>query len=267
MAKKKSISKGNSVSPVKRSEHAVPVKEKKAPPTNTPYIVVISLLLVVIAYLLSSGANPVAPVDKPDTGTIEQATLYTGNIPDPYLKPELSGFFPDNISGMRRVKLLNDPLNDESGGRFASKVKDSAHVLYISDSLQTNFEVEYSVYKMESAQAASEVLTYYTTETGWNTLPKQFDGVTFWIWQGFLEGAKRPNGMYFYWDSINDGAFLPIGRQGNSYIAQASGDLLCMHGETAQDEYFIMVDVHAPIEKVNGLSDQMFAEAAKKISS
>lgn len=269
LAKKKTISKGSSVSSDKRSERAAPAYEKNAPPANTPYIVVIALLLVVIAYLLSSGgSNQVAPAsDQPAISTVDQVTLYTGDIPGPYLKPEFSGFFPDNISGMRRVKLLNDMLNEESEGRFASKVKDSAHVLYISDSLQTDFEVEYSVYKMESNEAASEVLSYYTTEKGWNTLPKQFDGVTFWIWQGFLENAKRPYGMYFYWDSINNGAFLPIGRQGKSFIAQANADLFCMHGETAQDEYFIMVDVHAPIEKVNGLSDQMFAEAAKKMPS
>ncbi|MCL7475319.1 MAG: hypothetical protein M8352_04680 [ANME-2 cluster archaeon] len=269
MAKRKTIPKNSSAPSAQRSERAAPAYEKNAPPTNTPYIVVIGILLVIIAYLLSGGgSNPPAPgSDQPDTSTFDQATLYTGDIPGPYLKPEFAGFFPDNISGMRRVKLLMDPLNDESGGRFASKIEDSAHVLYLSDSVQTNFEVEYSVYKMESAEAASEVLTYYTTESGWNTLPKQFDGVTFWIWQGFLEGAGRPNGMYFYWDSINDGAFLPIGRQGTSFIAQANADLLCYHGETAQDEYFIMVDVHAPFEKVNGLSDQMFAEAAKQIRS
>jgi hypothetical protein len=271
LAKKKPISKGSSGTSVQRSEHATPAKEKNAPPNSTPYIVIIALLLVVIAYLLSGGgSNPAAPTptsNLPDTNTFDQATLYTGDIPEPYLKPEFVGFFPDNISGMRRVKLLLDPLNDESGGRFASKVEDSAHVIYISDSVQTNFEVEYSVYKMESAEAASEVLTYYTTETGWNTLPKQFGDITFWIWQGFLEGAKRPNGMYFYWDSINNGAFLPIERQGTSYIAQANADLLCLHGETVQDEYFIMVDVHAPFENVNGLSDQMFTEAAKQIIS
>jgi len=273
LAKKKPISKGSSGTSVQRSEHATPAKEKNAPPNSTPYIVIIALLLVIIAYLLSGGgSNPAAPAPaptsiQPDTNTFDQATLYTGNIPEPYLKPEFAGFFPDNISGMRRVKLLMDSLNDESEGRFASKVEDSAHILYISDSVQTNFEVEYSVYKMESAEAASEVLTYYTTETGWNNLPKQFGDITFWIWQGFLEGAGRPNGMYFYWDSINNGAFLPIERQGTNYIAQANADLLCLHGETVQDEYFIMVDVHAPFENVNELSDQMFAEAAKQISS
>ncbi len=275
LAKKKPNSKGNSDTSVQRSEHATPANAKNAPPNNTPYIVIIALLLVVIAYLLSGGGSnptaststPIPTSNQPDSNTFNQATLYTGNIPEPYLKPEFAGFFPDNISGMRRVKLLHDSLNDESGGRFASKVEDSAHILYISDSVQTNFEVEYSVYKMESAEAANEVLAYYTTETGWNTLPKQFDDITFWIWQGFLEGAGRPYGMYFYWDSINSGAFLPIERQGTSYIAQANADLLCMHGETVQDEYFIMVDVHAPFDKVNALSDQMLAEAAKQITA
>ncbi|MDF1556571.1 MAG: hypothetical protein P1P80_00090 [ANME-2 cluster archaeon] len=269
MAKKKRIANNSNITPARQSECTTPANAKKAPPNNMPYIMIIGLLLLVIAYLLSGGgSSPAAPPsNQPDTSTFDQATFYSGEIPEPYLDLELAGLFPDNISGMRRVKLMMDPLNDESGGRFSSRVVDSAHVLYISDSVQTDFEVEYSVYKMESAEAASDVLKYYTTETGWNTIPKQFGDVTFWIWQGFLEGAGRPYGTYFYWDSINNGAFLPIERQGTSYIAQASADLLCLHGETVQDEYFIMVDVHAPFEKVNGLSDQMYAEAAKQITS
>ncbi|MCL7415724.1 MAG: hypothetical protein M8349_06660 [ANME-2 cluster archaeon] len=269
MAKKKRIASNSNGTPARQSERTTPANPKKAPPNNMPYIIIIGLLLVIIAYLLSGGGSgPAAsPSNQPDTSTFNQATFYSGEIPEPYLDPELAGLFPDNISGMRRVKLMMDPLNDESGGRFSSRVENSAHVLYISDSVQTDFEVEYSVYKMESAEAASDVLKYYTTETGWNTVPKQFGDVTFWIWQGFLEGAGRQYGTYFYWDSINNGAFLPIERQGTSYIAQASADLLCLHGETVQDEYFIMVDVHAPFEKVNGLSVQMFAEAVKQITS
>lgn len=269
LAKKKRIAQNNNSTSAQRPERSAPANAKNAPPNNMPFIIIIGLLLVVIAFLMSGGgSNPAAPAGSPpETNTVAQPDLYSSEIPEPYLSPEFEGFFPDNISGMRHVKLLMDPLNDESGGRFSSKVEDSAHVLYISDSVQTDFEVEYSVYKMESAEAASEVLKFYNTETGWNVLPKQFDGVTFWVWQGFLEGAGRPYGMYFYWDSINDGAFLPIERQGTSFIAQSNADLLCLHGETVQDEYFIMVDVHAPFEKVNGLSDQMFAEAAHLISS
>ena len=261
------------------SEQIPKTNSSKGPTNNLPYIAIIAGLLLVIAYLLSGGGTNQAdyPTGPPpgistqpgigtDTQPVNQHTLYTGHIPEPVLKPEFARFFPDNISGMRRVTLLMDPMNDETGGRFISKVQDHANLIYLSESVLTDFEVEYSVYKMESPEAAREVLNYYTTETGWNNLQKSYGNVTFWIWQGYLEGKGRPVGMHIFWDSISGGAYIPIGRQGTSYIAQANADLLCLHGETVQDEYFIMVDVHAPYEKVNEVSDQMFTEAAALIA-
>lgn len=272
MAKKKRVTKNRSATQEGSIERAPKAATGKTTPNNTPYIVIIGALLVVIAYLLSGGGGNqgAAPTGTaPNPSDFIEPVLYTGNIPEPDLKPEFAGFFPENISGMRRVKLLMDPLSDETPveRQFASQVVDRASVLYISDSVQTDFEIEYSVYKMNSPEAASQVLNFYTTETNWNNVQKQFGNTTFWIWQGFLEGSGRPYGMYFYWDSLNDGTYLPLERTGSYYIAQSSAELLCLHGETAVDEYFIMVDVHAPFESVNGLSDQMFAEAAAQIDA
>jgi hypothetical protein len=251
------------------SEQIPKIDSNKGPSNNIPYIAIIAGLLLVIAYLLSGGGSnqadyPTGP--PPDISTDIHPILFTGNIPEPVLKPEFALFFPDNISGMRRVTLLMDPMNDETGGRFISKVQDKANLMYLSESILTDFEIEYTVYKMDSPEAAREVLDFYTTEMGWNTLQKSYGNVTFRIWQGYLEGKGRPYGMYIYWDSISGGAYLPIEKQGTSYIAQANANLLCLHGETVQDEYFIMVDVHAPFEKVNEVSDQMFTEAASLIA-
>ena len=241
---------------------------------NVPYLIVIASLLLVIAYLLSGGgshraAGPIQPPPGsfPGDSTVIQPSLYTGSVPEPALKPEFAGFFINTTSGMRSVKLLIDPLEIDTGGQFSSMVVDQANVLYLSDSHVTDFEVEYSVYKMESPEAAREVLNYYTTIMKWNTLPRQFDTLTFWIWEGFREGKGRPNGMYIYWDSINEGAYLPIDRTGTYYIAQANNDLLCLHGETVQDEYFIMVDVHAPETEVEDFAHQIFDKAARQITS
>ncbi len=269
LAKKKRSTKTNDNVRDNHSEQIPKTDSSKGQTNNLPYIVVIAGLLLVIAYLLSGGGTnqadyPTGP--PPDISTDIHPTLFTGNIPEPVLKPEFAPFFPDNISGMRRMTSLMDPLNYETDGRFISKVQDQANLIYLSESVLTDFEIEYSVYKMESPEAAREVLDYYTTDKGWNTLQKSYGNVTFWIWQGYLEGSGRPYGTYIFWDSISSGAFLPIERQGTSYIAQANADLLCLHGETVQDEYFIMVDVHAPSGKVNELSEQMFTEAASMIA-
>ncbi len=269
MAKKKRSTTITDTARNKHSEQITKFDSSKRPANNIPYIAIIAGLLLVIAYLLSGGGTnqadyPTGP--PPDISADIHPILFTGNIPEPVLKTEFAPFFPDNISGMRRVKLLMDPMNDETGGRFISKVQDQANLMYLSESPLTDFEIEYTVYKMESPEAAREVLDFYTTEMGWNTLQKSYGNATFWIWQGYLEGKGRPYGMYIYWDSINGGAYLPIERQGTSYIAQANANLLCLHGETLQDEYFIMVDVHAPFEKVNEVSDQMFTEAASLIA-
>lgn len=269
LAKKKRSTKTNDTARNNHNEQIPKTDNSKGSPNNLPYIVIIAGLLLVIAYMLSGGGTnqadyPTGP--PPDISTDIHPILFTGNIPEPVLKPEFAAFFPDNISGMRRVTLLMDPMNDETDGIFISKVQDRANLIYLSESVLTDFEVEYSVYKMESPEAAREVLNYYTTEMGWNTLQKSYGNVTFWIWQGYLEGNGRPYGMYIFWDSISSGAYLPIGRQGTSYIAQANADLLCLHGETVHDEYFIMVDVHAPSGKVNEVSEQMFTEAAALIA-
>jgi len=274
LAKKKRTTKTKDTAQNNHSEQIPKTDSSKGQTNNLPYLAIIAGLLLVIAYLiLGGGTNPADyPTGPPPPGIsndiqpVNQPALYTGNIPEPVLKPEFAAFFPDNISGMRRVTLLMDPMNDETGGRFISKVQDHANLIYLSESTLTDFEVEYSVYKMESPEAAREVLNYYTTEKGWNTLQKSYGNLTFWIWQGYLEGNGRPYGMYIFWDSISSGAYLPIERQGTSYIAQANTDLLCLHGETVQNEYFIMVDVHAPFEKVNEVSEQMFTEAASLIA-
>ena len=274
LAKKKRTTKTKDTARNNHSEQIPKTDGSKGQTNNLPYLAIIAGLLLVIAYLiLGGGTNPADyPTGPPPPGIsndiqpVNQPALYTGNIPEPVLKPEFAAFFPDNISGMRRVTLLMDPMNDETGGRFISKVQDHANLIYLSESTLTDFEVEYSVYKMESPEAAREVLNYYTTEKGWNTLQKPYGNLTFWIWQGYLEGNGRPYGMYIFWDSISSGAYLPIERQGTSYIAQANADLLCLHGETVHDEYFIMVDVHAPSGKVNEVSEQMFTEAASLIA-
>ena len=269
LAKKKQSTGTKDTARNNHSEQIPKTDSSKGPTNNLPYIAVIAGLLLVVAYLLLGGGTnqadyPTGP--PPGLSTDTQPVLYTGNIPEPFLKPEFAPFFPDNISGMRRMTSLMDPLNYETDGRFISKVQDHANLIYLSEYTLTDVEIEYSVYKMESPEAAREVLDYYTTQMGWNTLQKSYGNVTFWIWQGYLEGTGRPYGTYIFWDSISSGAYLPIERQGTSYIAQANADLLCLHGETVQDEYFIMVDVHAPFEKVNEVSDQMFTEAAALIA-
>jgi hypothetical protein len=250
----------------------------KAAGNNTVYLIIIAALVLIIAYLLSGsgpnrGANPAIslPGSFPDGDTIDQPLLYSGDVPEPNVKPEFVRFFPENISGMRRVKLQMDPLNTETEGLFHSKVVDQANVMYLSDSPETDFEVEYSVYKMESPEAASEVLNFYTSQ--WNNVPLQFDNFSFWVWKGYeeqLQAGKtvRPYGTYIYWDTFSASAFLPMdGRSGTNFLSTVNQTLYCYHGEAAQDEYFIMVDVHAPVQNLEERSNQMLARAAKQITS
>lgn len=267
MAKRKRITK-NSVNA--RNDEIGRIEQSGRNTCNyTPFLAIIIGLVVIIAILLTGfGQDSDSQSNsQPGQNIQNQPVLFSGNLPQLNLKPEFAGFFPDNITGMRRVKLLMDPLNEETGGQFASKVADKATVLYISDSVQTDFEIEYSVYKMQSPEAAAEVLNFYTTQMSWNTLPKKYDNFTFWLWQGYLEGKGRPQGMFVYWDNLDSGAFLPIDRSGTHFIAQSSSDLLCLHGEAAKGNYFIMVDVHAPSWQVSEVADKMFAEAAKQINA
>jgi len=244
-----------------------------------PYIAIIAGLLLVIAYLLSGGGTnpaeyPTGP--PPGTSTDTQPALYTGNIPEPVLKPEFARFFPDNISGMRRIQLDTtrmDSMNDETLWQYESQVVDKVGVLYLSNDISTDFEVEYLVYKMKSPEAANQVLDHYSSQ--WNTIPLIKGNTTFWLWKGYVQQIaevkpSRINGLHIYWDILSDSSFLPIkGIYSNYYIASISDDLYCYHGETVKDEYFIMVDVHAgqPVSNIENIGDQMFTEAAKQINS
>ncbi len=245
---------------------------------NIPYLIIIAGLILIIIYLFVNGGpgDDITPVGPQPTnlqqipGTVNEPVLYTGEVPELIITPEFAGFFPDNISGMRRVRLLIDSMESETEGRFSLNREDNFNVLYLSNSIQADREVEYSVYKMKSPEAANEVLEYYTTIQKWNTKPKQFeqlDNFTFWIWEGYLEGSGRPGGIFFYWDSIKNGAFLLDEKISGNYIAQAKTNLVCLHGEAVYGEHFIMVDVHAPQENIIEFSDMVFEKAAKQITS
>ncbi len=286
LAKKKRSTKTGDTTRDNQSEQ-IPKTAKtdssKGPANNLPYIAIIAGLLLVIAYLLSGGGTNQAdyptgppPGIQPDISTDTQPVLYTGNIPEPFLKPEFAPFFPDNISGMRRVQLDTtrmDSMNDETEWQFESQVVDKVGVLYLSNGTSTDFEVEYLVYKMKSPEAANQVLDYYYSR--WNTIPLIKGNTTFWLWKGYVQQIaevkpSRRNGLPIYWDILSDSSFLPIGgMSSNYYIATISDDIYCYHGETVKDEYFIMVDVHAgqPISNIENFGDQMFTEAAKQINS
>jgi hypothetical protein len=283
LAKKKRSTKTGDTTRDNHSEQIPKTDSSKGPVNNLPYLVVIAGLLLVIAYLLSGGGNNQAdyptgppPGILPGISTDVQPVLYTGNIPETFLKPEFAPFFPDNISGIRRVKLDTtrmDSMNDETEWQFESQVVDKVGVLYLSNGTSTNFEVEYLVYKMESPEAANQVLDHYSSR--WNTIPLIKGNITFWLWKGYVQQIaeirpSRGNGLLIYWDILSDSSFLPIGgMSSNYYIASISDDLYCYHGETVKDEYFIMVDVHAgqPVSNIENFGDQMFAEAAKQITS
>lgn len=262
-----------SLSDTKNNENDSGAQSEKKTVKNTPYLIIIVTLLLIIVlmvvvYFLSiSGSDQDLSNPNLEGDVYIEPILYSGNVPEPDLKPGFAGLFPDNVPGTRRVKLLMDPMNEETEGRFASQVVDQANVLYISDSIWTDFEIEYSVYEMESPEAASQVLEYYTTQKKWNTVQRQFGNITFWLWQGYKENARRPSNMEIYWDTDNNGAFLPIDRRGTYYITRSSDELMCLHGESAKDKYFIMVDIHAPMWKVNDFGDYYFAEAAAKMDS
>jgi len=289
--KKRSTKKTEDTTRDNHSEQIPKTDSSKGPANNLPYIAIIVGLLLVIAYLLLSGGGtnqadyPTGPppgisadIQPTQSGisTDIQPVLFTGNIPEPVLKPEFARFFPDNISGMRRVQLDTtrmDSMNDETNWQFESQVVDKVGVLYLSNGTSTDFEVEYLVYKMESPGAANQVLDYYSSQ--WNTIPLIKGNVTFWLWNGYIRQIaeirpSRSNGLHIYWDILSDSSFLPIGgMSSNYYIASISEDLYCYHGETVKDEYFIMVDVHAgqPVSNIEDFGDQMFTEAAKQITS
>ena len=279
LAKKKRSTKTEDTA---RNNHNEPIPKtdnSKGSANNLAYIAIIAGLLLVIAYLLSGGGTnqanyPTGP--PPDISTDIHPILFTGNIPEPVLKPEFAAFFPDNISGMRRIQLDTtrmDSMNEETKWQYESQVVDKVGVLYISNSTSTDFEVEYLVYKMKSPEAANQVLDYYSSH--WNTIPLIKGNITFWLWKGYVQQIaevrpSRINGLHIYWDMLSDSSFLPIdGMSSNYYIASISDDLYCYHGETVKDEYFIMVDVHAgqPISNIEHFGNQMFTEAAKQINS
>ena len=284
LAKKKRSTKTKDTARNNHSEQIPKTDSSKGQTNNLPYLAIIAGLLLVIAYLiLGGGTNPADyPTGPPPPGIsndiqpVNQPALYTGNIPEPVLKPEFAAFFPDNISGMRRIQLDTtrmDSMNHETKWEFESQVVDKVGVLYLSNGTSTDFEVEYLVYKMESPEAANQVLDHYSSQ--WNTIPLIKGNITFWLWKGYVQQIaevrpSRSNGLLIYWDILSDSSFLPIdGMYSNYYIASISDDLYCYHGETVKDEYFIMVDVHAgqPISNIENFGDQMFTEAAKQINS
>jgi hypothetical protein len=244
-------------------------ESKSSPQKSTIYLIMIAVLLVISLYLFINrgGNNSYSQQNLNLEGDVYiTPILYNGTIPEPNLKPKFKALFLENVTEIRRVNYLRDLMDVETEGRFENKVVDKASVLYIQDSVETGLVVEHSIYEMESSKGAVQVLNYYITEKKWNTEPKNYRNLTFWLWRGYKENARLPANMEIYWDLNESGAFLPINKRGTYYITRSNAELFDLQGVAVIENYFILVDVHAPIGLLNDLSDYFFEEVAAKIT-
>ncbi|NOZ58223.1 MAG: hypothetical protein GXO66_01385 [Euryarchaeota archaeon] len=229
-------------------------------------------LLLVVAVALSAGCaggkeaadrGGSAPFPQQPAPQLEYLPL--DQVPRASPPPEFEPVFVENLSGMvalpqAAITMPTDVSNFAPGvaRRIVEGISSRFGALYVEGE-NTSVVVSFEAYYFEDPALAAEALQVY--RQNWNTLRFNASGKELWIWEGYLEQPAPPawaaRGSHIFWDFAQNRAMLGEGRVAVARIAE---DLYCYHGEAALGNYFVMVDVHLPRERVVQDGQRIFAE-------
>ncbi len=160
------------------------------------------------------------------------------------------------LNHSRRLQILASIAGKHSG-------------VYVKSQRDTDFLVYYTVYKLNDTETAANILEAY--KEAWNKRLFNISGAEIWIWDGYLDeiaGKARPLGKdsVLYWDTQSQTTFLSQNVLPNyASLSKTETDLFSVHGETAYNEYFIMIDVKAELEDIQNQTDSIFSQVAEQI--
>ena len=199
----------------------------------------------------STEPSPFHPEALPQ----QVALLPLSQVPRAAPPPGFEPVFVENLSGLIALPQATGTMPTdlqnfapEVAQRVLDKVQGSFGALYIAGET-TDVVVSFEAYRFPDPRYAAEVLEVY--KTNWNNRRINVSGREMWIWEGYKEQVNPPSwavaGSHIFWDSIANQASLS---GGDGIIANLDADLYCYHGEAALGNYFVMVDVHLPKDRM-----------------
>ncbi|WP_456474427.1 hypothetical protein [Candidatus Pyrohabitans sp.] len=185
--------------------------------------------------------------------------------------PEFEQVFVGNLSGLialpqATITMPNDVSNfaPEVANRVLGDIQSKFGALYVEGE-NTSVVVSFEAYRFSDPGYAKQVLEVY--RNNWNKLRFNASGKEIWIWEGYIERGGPPDwavrGSNIFWDSGFNEASLAVG---DAVVARIAENLYCYHGEAALGNYFVMMDVHLPKERVVEEGQEIFREYLEKIT-
>jgi len=184
--------------------------------------------------------------------------------------PELNGlvFLPNN----NPVDVVSNDLSVLSHPRrlqILASIADKTSGVYVQPQRDSNMLIYFTAYMLNDTETALELLVAY--RSAWNQRLLNTSGVELWIWDGYLDeiaGKARPQGKdtIIYWDPQNQATFIHDKvLSTHPALSKTETILYSVHGETAFENYFIMIDIKARLNDIQNQTDKIFNEAARDI--
>jgi hypothetical protein len=236
------------------------------------------LVFLVVALALSAGCvgekqpQSTAPSPfQPEVAPQQFSYIPLSQVPRASPPPEFEPVFVENLSGLialpqAAITMPNDVSNfaPDVANRILDKIQNKFGAVYIEGE-ETSVVVSFEAYLFPDPSYARQALEVY--KTNWNKLRFNASGKEMWIWEGYLEQVTPPGwavkGSHIFWDTTFNEASLS---GGDAIVANIADDLYCYHGEAALGNYFVMVDVHLPKDRVVEEGQEIFREYLEKVA-
>ena len=160
------------------------------------------------------------------------------------------------LNHSRRLQILAS-IAGKTSGVYVQPRRDSNQLIYLT------------IYRLNDTGTALDLLDAY--KGAWNKRLLNVSGAEIWIWDGYLDeiaDKARPlaKDMIVYWDAQSQATYVSNKVLPNTpALTKTETDLYSVHGETAFENYFIMIDIKTELDDIQNQTDRLFTEAAGQI--
>ncbi len=234
------------------------------------------LLILALVVLLSACAqqqsqNPPPFAGAPQEGSLPQLQYVSiDTLPRAQPPEDMKDLFVEDLANLTPLPYTANTLANDltiaipaEATEIMQNLVSSFGALYI-DSPNPRIVIDFEVYRFSSPEYAYKVLQAY--KTNWNKKKFEHANKTLWVWEGCFTQTQppMPQGAHIFWDDAVKKASLS---SGTAIIGNMAQDLYCYHGEAAFGEYFVMLDIHAPLSEFPALGEKIFKEYLEKVKA
>lgn len=227
-----------------------------------------SIVLLSVIAMLTASFGDVLGFEEMEPGQQYIKTLPVSMLPVPMIDPEFAQFFPVNISGLVYfdafigVVQYDISVNEGLSEAFRKAMVDKSALVYMEPSNETSAIIFCDVYRLNNASIAQEVLDFY--KKGWNKDVMMLHGREVWVWRQDqdpdTEGPfiKKGDGGIFTIDKKSVKIAFDKTQIHGYMVSTVKEDLYLRHGVAVIGDFLISMDVYAPKDRLDELSEDFF---------